>query len=186
MLRLGKPSDAVLQQVLDQRGSRPFSYAAVGATDAVLPTGFHHSRFKVDLGADEGDRFDRARSAVDHWVPQHGAGITVFPDTPVAPGMAMVLAIPLPVVGWAIAPARVAYVIDEPARAGFAYGTLPGHPERGEEAFIVVRHDGRVTFHVIAFARPAVLVTHLGGPVAQAFQVRTIKAYLQAMKAATS
>ena len=29
-------------------------------------------------------------------------------------------------------PCRVVYVIDEPERAGFAYGTLPGHPETGE------------------------------------------------------
>ena len=34
-------------------------------------------------------------------------------------------------------PCRVVYVIDEPSRRGFAYGTLPGHPESGEEAFIV-------------------------------------------------
>ena len=34
-------------------------------------------------------------------------------------------------------PARVVYVVDEPARRGFAYGTLHGHPESGEEAFLV-------------------------------------------------
>ena len=27
------------------------------------------------------------------------------------------------------APCRVVYVVDEPDRRGFAYGTLPGHPE---------------------------------------------------------
>jgi uncharacterized protein (UPF0548 family) len=37
------------------------------------------------------------------------------------------------------APCRIVYVIDEPDRRGFAYGTLPGHPERGEEAFIISR-----------------------------------------------
>lgn len=186
MLRLGKPSDAVLQQILEDRGTCPFTYAAVGGTNAaVLPAGFHHHRFEVDLGADEGDLFDRARHAVDHWAPQQGAGILVFPHTPVAPDLAMVLSIPLPVAGWAVAPARVAYVVDEPDRGGFAYGTLPGHPERGEEAFIVVRQGGRVCFQVIAFARPAALITHLGGPVGRAFQVRTINTYLHAMSAAT-
>jgi uncharacterized protein (UPF0548 family) len=193
MLRLRKPSDAVLQQVLEDRRALPFSYATVGATtavatgaiDAALPAGFHHSRFEVDLGPDAGDRFTRAGNAVDQWVPQLGAGITVFPRTPVTADLAMVLAIPLPVAGWAIAPARVAYVVDEPDRAGFAYGTLPGHPEAGEEAFIVLRQGGRVWFRVVAFARPAALITRFGGPVARAFQARTIKAYLQAVKAAT-
>ena len=31
-------------------------------------------------------------------------------------------------------PCRVVYEIAEERRRGFAYGTLPGHPESGEEA----------------------------------------------------
>ena len=38
------------------------------------------------------------------------------------------------------APCRVVYVVDEPDRRGFAYGTLPGHAESGEELFLV-RYD---------------------------------------------
>lgn len=54
------------------------------------------------------------------------------------------------------APARVVYVIDEPQRKGFAYGTLPGHPEQGEEAFIIEQHDdGSVWICIRAFSRPA-------------------------------
>jgi uncharacterized protein (UPF0548 family) len=54
------------------------------------------------------------------------------------------------------APARVVYVIDEPDRKGFAYGTLKGHPERGEESFIVERTgDGSVWLEIRAFSRPA-------------------------------
>jgi len=53
-------------------------------------------------------------------------------------------------------PARVVYVIDEPARKGFAYGTLPGHPERGEEAFVVERRsDDSVWLVIRAFSRPS-------------------------------
>ncbi|MFC5501873.1 DUF1990 family protein [Lysinimonas soli] len=53
-------------------------------------------------------------------------------------------------------PARVVYVIDEPDRKGFAYGTLPGHPERGEEAFVVERRaDDSVWLVIRAFSRPA-------------------------------
>ena len=41
--------------------------------------------------------------------------------------------------------------------AGFGYGTLPGHPERGEEAFVVGRDDADgVWFEVPrSAARPA-------------------------------
>jgi uncharacterized protein (UPF0548 family) len=53
-------------------------------------------------------------------------------------------------------PARVVYVIDEPGRKGFAYGTLPGHPERGEEAFVVERRsDDSVWLVIRAFSRPS-------------------------------
>jgi uncharacterized protein (UPF0548 family) len=37
-------------------------------------------------------------------------------------------------------PCRVVYVVDEPRRAGFAYGTLPGHPEIGGERVGVFNH----------------------------------------------
>ena len=39
------------------------------------------------------------------------------------------------------APARVVYVINEKKRKGFAYGTLAGHPEPGEESFVVELAD---------------------------------------------
>jgi uncharacterized protein (UPF0548 family) len=184
MLQLAKPSRELLQRVLQEERFLPFSYQEVGASARALPAGYHHDRVETDLGPDEGDRFERARHAVLNWVPQHGAGIDVFPDSPVEPDLAMVLSIHLPLVGWAVASARVAYVLDEPNRAGFAYGTLPLHPERGEEAFRVVRRSGRVVFQVVAFSRPRLLVARVGAPVARAFQVRTIKTYLVAMEAA--
>jgi uncharacterized protein DUF1990 len=43
-------------------------------------------------------------------------------------------------------PCRVAYVIREPLLRGFAYGTLPGHPEAGEERFALEQHgDGTIS-----------------------------------------
>ena len=60
-------------------------------------------------------------------------------------------------------PARVVYVIDEPHRRGFAYGSLPGHPERGEEAFVVERlPDESVWLVIRAFSRPANGIFWLG------------------------
>ena len=53
-------------------------------------------------------------------------------------------------------PVRVIYVVDEPRRRGFAYGTLPGHPEDGEESWMVEhRDDGSVWITIRAFSRPA-------------------------------
>jgi uncharacterized protein (UPF0548 family) len=185
-----RPSDELLQRVLEDQRDRPFLYPAVGATEGgpqapALPAGFHHDRFETDLGPDEGDRLQRAGQALLDWAPQRGAGIRIYPGDPVAPDQAFVLALPLPVAGWAVAPGRVVYVLDEPDRCGFGYGTLPGHPERGEEAFIAVRANGRIQFQVVAFSRPHDPLARLGSPVARALQVRTIGSYLAAMEAAT-
>ena len=53
-------------------------------------------------------------------------------------------------------PVRVIYVVDEPRRRGFAYGTLPGHPEDGEESWMIDhRDDDSVWITIRAFSRPA-------------------------------
>jgi uncharacterized protein (UPF0548 family) len=36
-------------------------------------------------------------------------------------------------------PIRIVAVVEQPDRVGFAYGTRPGHPVTGEEAFVVHR-----------------------------------------------
>ena len=72
------------------------------------------------------------------------------------------------------APCPVVYVIDEEDRRGFAYGTLPGHPESGEEAFIVqIADDEEVTATIKAFSRPASLLARIGGPVTRRVQLRS-------------
>jgi uncharacterized protein (UPF0548 family) len=81
-----------------------------------------------------------------------------------------------------VAPCRVVYVIEEVDRFGFAYGTLPGHPEQGEESFVVERsEDGVVRFAVTAFSRPQELLVRLAGPIPRLIQKRATGAYLRAM-----
>jgi uncharacterized protein (UPF0548 family) len=80
------------------------------------------------------------------------------------------------------APSRVVYVVDEPGRCGFAYGTLPGHSERGEEVFIVsMAEDGTVTFEATAFSRPATWLVLAAGPLGRAIQDRITSRYLSAL-----
>lgn len=69
------------------------------------------------------------------------------------------------------APCRIVGILDEPDRWGFAYGTLAGHPEQGEEAFVVsIGGDNAVRFRITAFSRPGDRITHLAGPVGRAAQ----------------
>ncbi|MEO1061914.1 MAG: DUF1990 domain-containing protein [Actinomycetota bacterium] len=90
-------------------------------------------------------------------------------------------ALPLaPALGpWVSGACRVMRVVDTDTSFGFAYGTLPHHPERGEEAFLVHRRDdGSVVFEIVAFSRPATLPTRAIGPLGRRLQRRSIDRYL--------
>ena len=80
------------------------------------------------------------------------------------------------------APVRVVYVIAEPARVGFAYGTMAGHPESGEESFIVdKRDDDSVWLSIRAFSRPSTWYYRLAWPVLRFQQAKFTKLYLKAL-----
>lgn len=129
------------------------SYPEVGASVTwPLPGGYDHLHERRRLGAP--DAFDDARLALFSWAPQRAAGITVTPaGVAPEPGTTVLLGFgagPLRIT----APCRVVWRVDGPDRAGFAYGTLPGHPERGEEAFVLDRTAAGTWFPVSAFSRP--------------------------------
>jgi uncharacterized protein (UPF0548 family) len=157
----------------------PFTYAEVGATADALPPGFRHLRRRRTL--DPAADFRMAARAVMTWQLQTRAGLQVRASSrEVEPDAVVVLRLGLLLLS---APCRVVYVIDEADRQGFAYGTLPGHPESGEESFVVERRpDGRVDFTVTAFSRPATTLAHLGGPVARWVQSRVTTRYLRALE----
>lgn len=81
------------------------------------------------------------------------------------------------------APCRIVGVLDEPDRWGFAYATLPGHPEQGEESFVVsIATEGMVKFTIAAFSRPGERITRLAGPVGRAMQKAGTNGYLKALQ----
>ena len=79
-------------------------------------------------------------------------------------------------------PVRVVYVVNESKRVGFAYGTLKGHPEEGEEAWIIdYRDDNSVWITVRAFSRPANLFWWCGYPILRVVQEIYTRRYLRAL-----
>ena len=167
-----------LQRCLDA----DLTYPEVGATRGALPAAYHHLDERSVIGTGP-STFEAATTALLSWEMHRRAGIGVVPSAPaVAPGVVAVLRIgrgPVAV----RAPVRVVHEVDEPDRRGFAYGTLPGHPESGEEAF-VVEHDesGTVSFRITAFSRPATRLTRWGGPVARLAQRVVTRRYLRALR----
>ncbi|MGP9538042.1 DUF1990 family protein [Brachybacterium sp. AOP43-C2-M15] len=138
-------------------------------------------RSAVLLGTD----YERARAELLSWAVHRRAGLQVRATrTPLEEGTEVRLRLgvgPLSV----LAPCRVLWVVDEPDRAGFAYGTLPGHPESGIEQFTVSRSgNGTVRFHLDAVSRPATWYARLGGPVARLVQEVLTRRYLRALSSA--
>lgn len=156
----------------------PLTYPEVGATAGTLPAGYHHLDVTAPIGRGR-ERFEQAADAVLRWGMQRGAGLRVRTDDDVVAVDAVVLVR----LGLLAAPCRVVYVVDEPDRRGFGYGTLPGHPERGEESFTVRYDPADDTVHaaVRAFSRPTAWWMRAGGPVATLAQRMIAKRYLRAV-----
>ena len=146
------------------------------------PAGYRSQSYEQSLGAG-GDVWQRAKIGLSTWVPHRGAGAEIVPaDTPLTEGETLlVLLRPGPI--WAVAPCRVVYVVDEPDRFGFAYGTLPGHPEQGEEALVVESDGERVDFRVDVFSRPVERLARLGAPVTRLIHRRVTLRYLRSLQA---
>ena len=185
MFSLVRPSAVVLGELVRGQAGCDLSYPEVGATAGVLPPGYRHDRWAVDLGAFDEGTFRRLATALRHWQPQRAAGFTIAPGGPASAGLTFALAVPLPV-GYVTGAGRVVYVTDRPDKYGFAYGTLPAHPEQGEEAFHLASHNGRLVFAVTAFSRPRHPAARLGGPLTRVLQIRANRSYLRAMRRAAA
>ncbi|MBF6329363.1 DUF1990 family protein [Nocardia transvalensis] len=143
----------------------PFTYPEVGATAHEFPPGYHHFRLRHRIGSGR-TLFDSAADQILAYRMQKGTGIFREASTPTAaPGTLLTVRLGLGPFG-ITAPCRVVYVLDEPDCRGFAYGTLRGHPEIGEELFAVEYDptDHAVYGVVAAFSRPGTWYTRLGGP----------------------
>ena len=155
----------------------PLTYSEVGATAAGQPpAGYGHLHRERQIGTGE-QRFEQAADAVMHWGMQRGAGLRVQASSEVAEVDTVVLVR----MGFLPAPCRVVYVIDEPDIRGFAYGTLPGHPESGEERFVVRRdpNTSAVFAEVSAFSRPATWWSKASRPLVSVAQRIIARRYLR-------
>jgi uncharacterized protein (UPF0548 family) len=157
------------------------TYAEVGLTRGSLPSGYHHLRRSVVVGVGA-DRFEEAARAVLSWEMHRRAGLSVRSSSEsVVEGAVAVLRLGRGPLG-VNAPVRVVYMVDEPRRKGFAYGTLPGHPESGEEAFVVeLQDDDVVMFTISAFSRPRTLPARACGPISRGIQSWVTRRYLRAL-----
>ncbi len=171
MFLLTKPNRNEIQRFLDDRANDQFSYPEIGATDSEIPPDYNidHNRVKLGIGPEV---FECAKTAIRAWkMFDLGWVELISSETPIEIGQTV--AILVSHLGfYSLNSARIVYVIDEPARFGFAYGTLSEHAEIGEERFLV-EYDpdsGEVWYDILAFSRTASLLAQIGYPIARSLQ----------------
>lgn len=153
----------------------PFSYEEVGASKEKIPLGYPINHRRVQLGSGT-DAFACARKAIESWTMYRLDWTRIYP--PVAPIAQdeTVCVIVNHGFCWSLNPCRIVYVLEENGgeieRYGFAFGTLPGHSEEGEEKFTVERRraDDSVWYELLSFARPHHILARIGFPFVPLFQ----------------
>ncbi|MBY8882003.1 DUF1990 domain-containing protein [Actinacidiphila acidipaludis] len=152
-----------------------------GEGEPSLP-GFHTLRLDTDLPP---GLFDAAADALFGWRMHRAVPLLrVDAEQPqAATGVRVVLRF-----GPVAAPCRVVWAVRDENQAAFAYGTLPGHPESGEEAFVLRRDPdgGAVTFTVLAVSRPAAWYARAAGPLGRLLQRTIAVRYAAALRTAAT
>lgn len=165
---------------IERLRATPYSYDHQGSTlTGRRPPGEHELTRSRTLPGRDLEALARRLFA---WEAQRGAGLTVRSEPgPITEGAVVLMRLGLGPLGLP-APCRVVAVVDEPDRRGFAYGTLQGHPESGEELFVLDRDGtGAITFTVSAYSRPASVLTRAAGPAGRVAQRVMAGRYLRAL-----
>jgi uncharacterized protein (UPF0548 family) len=159
------------------------TYDEVGATAGEMPAGYRHVRGRRVIGHGRRD-FERAADALLAGDAQRQAGARVeTSETPLRAGSRVTMRLGLGILSFRI-PCLVVWAERSETTAGFAYGTLPGHPERGEERFtLTLAPSGEVVFAIAAFSKPGRWFTRLAAPLNRAVQTWMTRRYLRALDA---
>ena len=134
-IHLGRRSPAALDGLLTAAGDAVLSYPHVGSTlrDGEVP-GVPDRSFSIEVTGS----LAAATATLRRWAPHAGINARIVPDgAAMEAGTTLLVVAPFGPFEIAV-PDRVVAIVDEPKRFGFAYGTLVGHVEAGEEAFLAV------------------------------------------------
>ncbi|WP_205325112.1 DUF1990 family protein [Glycomyces sp. YM15] len=152
------------------------NYPEAGATrTGTLPPGYRHLERTAVLDA----TLPEAADLLMTWGLHERCGLRPEASAErAAPGVEVVLRF----AGVLHIPCQVVWADETPDRVGFGYGSMPGHPETGEAAFLLEAADGRVRFTVRSFSRAGTVAARLGGPVARFLRSRATDRFADAMR----
>jgi uncharacterized protein (UPF0548 family) len=171
MITLSLPQPVQLVRYLEIQSRLPFTYQQTGHTKLAKPARrYNNDYLKVQIGQGDAD-FRQAQEAIRRWRMFPGTWTRVLPqNAPIREGTTVAVYIRSLGLWWRNA-SRIIYTVEEPNCFGFAYGTLPGHIEKGEELFLVeIQPDGAVYYEIRAFSLPRHWLAWLGYPLARYLQ----------------
>ena len=183
-MRLVRPTNTDSLKALHRsvEGLDP-TYDDVGATfSGAYPHEYHSACYEIELGHGQ-EIFERSVMGLKEFRSHRTKWTKIFPESAqVEVGQSLIVMIGTSAVSIA-APCRIVKVVDEDCIFGFAYGTLPGHPENGEESFVIrLSPSGTVNFEIRSFSRAQGILVKLSGPIARLIQLKVTKRYLKAIK----
>ena len=136
-----------------------------GPDELHVPKGFDRDHTRGEIGHGFAD-FETARSAFREWRHFDLGWVRVAnPEARIEPEE--IVAVEAYTLGlWSLNFSRILYVIDEPDRFGYGYGTTALHVERGEERFLLEYYptSGAVYYDLLAVSQPAHWMARLAYP----------------------
>ncbi len=193
MFLMSVPSAEKVREFLDHERDLPFSYDEVGITQEYAtrddaPPGYTADRYHIVLG-EGAEAFEKAKNALRAWGQFELEWVELLPrKAPLEVGVTV--AVIARHYGFiSLNAARIVHMVEDHGpveRYGFAYGTLPGHAEKGEERFTIEwdRETGAVFYNVLAFSQPAHPLARIGAPFARRLQNRFARDSVRAMDSA--
>lgn len=183
MFLFTRPDQPTIQRFIQSQSSLEVTYTEVGSTNGTPPSGYTVDHTVAKIGEGEA-AFRSAQAAFKVWNHfQLGWVQPCWPDTPIVTNQTV--AILARVFGfWSLNACRVIYVVREQRKFGFAYGTLPGHVESGEERFTIEWNsdDDSVCYEILAFSRPNHILTRFAYPLTRLLQKRFARDSVATMK----
>ncbi|MCG8328854.1 MAG: DUF1990 domain-containing protein [Chitinophagales bacterium] len=174
-IQMTNPTEKQLYHFHKQQRFASYTYTAIGASAGDFPKAYKHDRNRVLLG--EGALvFHQACELIKKWKMFPPDWTQIYPlCLPIEKGQEVVVLFQLMGLWWYNS-CRIVYTINEENRFGFAYGTLQGHVEQGEECFEVYRDENnQVWYQISAFSRPNVWLTKVAYPLARYFQKKFVR-----------
>ena len=179
------PSKSSLDVFLKEKKDSFFSYTELKGTQSEKVKGYDNDLNSIHIGQGE-EVWQKAKTALKNWQQFPPPWTKIYDDqTPLAAGNVVAVLFQLFGIWW-INPARIVYTIDEANRFGFAYGTLYGHVESGEECFWIDRdEEENIYYHIKAFSKPAFWGAKLAYPIARRYQRKFVQESMARMELLT-